>query len=197
MGFALTVAPLDGIDEPGAEQDAAWYEYCLDMFAAVNEHLASLGLPPHTEPRSSTGGSVHLGYRQPLLELIELEAELPAELEATFDHVLMAGPNALFVPVDLPEPVALEADGELFRLGSVPRLLFQSAWLQRLVGEDSWYDLEFATDLYGVLLDRPLEGFPKGLPLMEGGGTAGAVLSETLCCAAIAAYETNSSIRIC
>ncbi len=203
MGFVLTVGPLDGIDEPGADEDSVWFEYCLDMFAVVNEYLASLGLPPHTEPRSSIGGSLHLGYRQPLLELIELEAELPEELEATFDQVLMAGPNALFVPVDLPEPVALpvpvglEGDGEGFRLGSVPRLLFQSAWLQRLVGQDSWYDLEFATDLYGALLDRPLEGFPKELPLMEGGDTAGAALSETLCCAAITAYETNSSIRIC
>ncbi|MFB6726667.1 hypothetical protein ACFCV3_41240 [Kribbella sp. NPDC056345] len=196
MGFELTVGPLDGIDEPGADEDSGWFEHCLDMFAVVNEHLASLGLPPHTEPRSVPAGA-YLGYRQPLLELLELDAMLPDELRGTFDQVLMAGVGALFIPVDLPEPVWLEADGDGLWLGSVPRLLFQSAWLQRLVGEESWYDLEFATALYGALLDQPLEGFPKELQLMEGGGTAGAALSETLCCAAINAYETNSSIRIC
>ncbi|GAA1672172.1 hypothetical protein ACFTSF_23070 [Kribbella sp. NPDC056951] len=196
MGFDLHVGPLDGIDEPGAEQDSSWYEYSLEMFAVANEYLASQGLPSHTEPRS-IGGSVHMGYRQPLMELLELDAMLPDELRPTFDHLLVAGVDSLFVPVDLPEPVRLKADGQGFQLGSVPRLLFQSAWLQRLVGQDSWYNLDFATDLYGPVLDEPLAGFPLELPLMEGGGTAGAALSETLCRAAIDAYQTNSSIRIC
>ena len=176
MGFDLTVGPLDGIDEPDAGDD--WFEYCLAEFEAVNEYLASQGLPAHHEPRS-IGGAVYLGYRQPLAELIELDVLLPEELQHTFNHVLSAGLNSLFIPVDLPEPVRLSAGGDGFLLGSVPRLLVQAEWLQRVVDGE------------------PLDGFPTDLPIMEGGGTAGAALSQTLCWAAGSASATNSSIRIC
>ncbi|WP_405060024.1 hypothetical protein OG474_45860 [Kribbella sp. NBC_01505] len=195
MGFHLVVGPLDGIDDPGADQDSDWHEYAVEMFEVVNEYLVSQGLPPHTEPRSS-GGPLYLGYGQPLAELLELDVILPEDLLVTFDQVLAASLDSLFIPVDLPKPVFLEADGAGFTLGSVPRLLFQSAWLQRLVGAPNIYNLKVAADLYGALLDEPLAGFPQELPLMEGGGTAGAVLSDTLCCAAIVAYQSDSSIRI-
>src|SRR5689334_21459413 len=173
MGFDLLVGPLDGIDGPAADADKPWYDVCLAMFDEVNEYLRSIGLPPHIEPRSR-GGGLHLGYRQPLLDLGALDALLPEELEATFDQVLIAGPNTLFVPVDLPGPVSLLADGEHFRLGSVPQPLFQSAWLQRLVGGESMYDLHEAADLYGARLDEPLDGF-------ETQGSVGQSVSETLC----------------
>lgn len=142
MGFDIVLGPLEGINEH-YEESWPFFDHCLAKFEAVNQHLASLGLPPHNEPRPPDEGYVLLGSGRGVIEFMLAVAGISDEVEERFDQVSIAGLGNLFIPVALPAPADLVLpDGECFSVGSAGALLMQCLYLMNLQDEEPIFVLD-------------------------------------------------------
>ncbi len=193
MSVDLNVGPLTGYDD---EPDGPFYEFLVAALEAANEHLATLGLPPHEEPRGPEN-ELFTGFKAGLNDVLALDNQLPEEVDVHFAHLFQAAPVALYVPVDFAEVVHLRVDGDHLALGSAPRLLFESARALTLLGAADDRDLGVAVSLFGdAALSAPLPGFPEDLPLSGYGDRVGVFGCGQLLWAASNALQLNASVYL-
>ncbi|GAB2573483.1 hypothetical protein [Kribbella endophytica] len=193
MSVDLNVGPLTGYDD---EPDSLFHEFLVAALEAANEHLATLGLPPHDEPRGPDN-DLFTGFKAGLNDVLALDNQLPEEVDVHFAHLFQAGPVALFVPVDFAEVVHLRVDGDHLALGSAPRLLFESARALTLLGAADDWDLSAAVERFGAdALSEPLPGFPEDLPLSDYGDRVGVLGCGQLVWAASNAIQLNASVYL-
>lgn len=190
VSIDLTVGPLAGIDD---EPDSLFHDFCLAAFAAANEHLAALGLPPHEEPHGPEN-DLSTGFKAGLVDVLALDYHLPEGIH--FRHVFQAAPLALYVPVDFADIAHLTVDGDHLALGSAQRLLFESARALTLLGAADDWDLSVARELFGTHVTEPLPGFPDDLPLSDYGDRIGVLGCSQLLWAASSALKLNASVYL-
>ncbi|MEU0096036.1 hypothetical protein [Kribbella sp. NPDC006257] len=194
MGFDIVLGPLEGINER-YEESWPFFDHCLAKFEAVNQHLASLGLPPYVEPRPPDDGYSLLGSGRQVIEFMLDVIGISDEVEERFDQIAIAGVGSLFLPVALPAPVRLDLpDGDSFAVGSAGALLMQCLYLLKLQDQESIFMLDEGLQRAREQGYQPLPDIPGDLQSELAEVDLGG--ADTLCGAAVGSLTMGLSIYI-